>query len=83
MKIFHIRCQIDGIYFWGDGWKDTETQLRWYTYLDRMWDSVFWKVARDTQSVYLVNVNGGGMVHPMDGINLEKENVDSIYKNEI
>ena len=80
MKIFHIRCRIDGIYFWGDGWKDTETQLRWYDYLDRIWDSVFWKVARDTQAAYLFNVNGGGMVHPMDGVNLIlKESSCKVY----
>lgn len=82
MKILRIQCRIDGIYFWGKGWKDPETALKWYSYLNKSWSSIFWKVTADRNSVYLVTTNGGGMIHPMDFDIVLKENGCHVYRYE-
>lgn len=64
-----VRGIFHDIYFWGKGFKDTETSLAWKKAVDEV-KGIHWSVHTEKHGYgnvnYLVSTNGSIYLHPMD-----------------
>lgn len=81
MKFVEFNLKISGIYFWGKGWNETDSKI-WKDYFNNL-RNVWWNyVCENNKTDYLVSINGGAMIHPMDGIKVyfcEEVESDSMH----
>ena len=81
MEVLKFSIKVTGIYEWGTGWTSENAKI-WKEFFENR-NFIYWRYVKDKNgSDFLVSVNTGAMVHPMDGIEVfcEKNdyNVNSI-----
>lgn len=60
-----VKGTFNDIYYWGKGFRDSETSIRWNKALSEV-NSFLWTRFSDGKSNYLVSVQGSIFLHPMD-----------------
>ena len=75
MAVEKFTIKVNGIYEWGTGMTN-ENHKVWHDYF-RNDNFIYWRYTEnDNGTGYLVNINCGGMIHPMDGITVLYEKTD-------
>lgn len=74
MGVLKFNIKIDGIYEDGKGMGVYEAKV-WKDFFQKN-NFIYWRYAEKNDSGFLVNVDCGGMLHPMEGITILFEDTE-------